>query len=70
MKYILRVGLGRSESGKILDSNTNWYVYQNSIDERENAIRAAITTNRDIYISVNKGKYHKISFDQIRNLKI
>lgn len=70
MKYILRVGLGRSESGKILDSNTNWYVYQNSIDEREAAIRAAITTNRDIYISINKGKYHKISFDQIRNLKI
>ncbi len=67
---IIKVGEGRSSSGKILDHNTQWYAYNKikSIDERKEAIEYAISTKRDIYISGNKKSYRKVTPEQLMNL--
>ena len=66
----IKVGEGRSPSGKILGHNTQWYTYNKikSIDERKEAIEYAMSTNRDIYISENKKSYRKVTPEQLMKL--
>ncbi len=66
----IKVGEGRSPSGKILDRNTCWYGYDKSInyDERLDAIEYAKSTNRNIYISRNNKSYEKITAEQLMYL--
>lgn len=69
---IIRVGEGQTPSGKILDRGTHWYSYnkkgKNIIDEREYAIRYALETNRNIYISSGKKAYFKTTIERLRAL--
>lgn len=53
----IRVGLGRSSSGKILDKDTKWFTDKNE------AINYLATTNKPIFVSVG-GK--EISRDKHR----
>lgn len=68
----IRVGLGRSKSGKILDHGTKWYNYdeKNDIDERSHAIQFASDTGRlfDIYVSSNNKAYRKVTPEQLMNM--
>lgn len=58
----IRVGLGRSRSGKILDRDTKWF-----IDKKE-AIDYWTMTNKPIFVSVGGKKYQEIKIDQLRAL--
>ncbi len=58
----IRVGLGRSLSGKILDKDTRWF-----IDKKE-AIDYWTMTNKPIFVSVGGKKYQEIKIDQLRAL--
>ena len=42
----IRVGLGRSSSGKILDKDTQWFTDKNK------AINYFVSTNKPIFVSV------------------
>ena len=66
----IRVGLGRSKTGKILDSGTQWYNYDTKvgIDERQHAIQFARETGRDIYVSVPNKAYRKVTIEQLMKL--
>ena len=58
----IRVGLGRSRSGKILDRDTRWF-----IDKKE-AIDYWAMNNKPIFVSVGGKKYQEIKIDQLRAL--
>ena len=60
---IIRVGEGRSTSGKILDRETHWY----NINEKEHAIADSIKRNRSLYVSINNKKYIKVSINELNN---
>ena len=55
----IRVGLGRSCSGKILDRDTRWFI------DKEKAIDYWTKTNKPIFVSVGGKKYQKIKIDQL-----
>lgn len=58
----IRVGLGRSSSGKILDKDTKWFTNKNE------AINNFVSTNKPIFISVGGKKYKEINIDQLIKL--
>lgn len=66
----IKVGEGRSSSGKILDGGTQWYTYNSkeNIDERYDAIEYALKTNRNIYISNCNKAYRKVTSEQLMKL--
>lgn len=70
---IIRIGDGQTASGKILDSKTEYYHYAKKgrylADERQDAIEAAIRTGKNIWISASNRAYHKISLEELKNLK-
>lgn len=70
MKAVIKVGNGRSQSGKILDEHTHWYNIdtRNNIDECDNAIEYATFTGRPTFISINQKAYKPITIEQIKNL--
>ena len=59
---IIRVGRGRSKSGKILDKDTKWFI------DKWGAIDFCSKVRKPIYISVNGKKYQKIKIDQLIGL--
>ena len=69
-RIVIRVGEGQTPSGKILDRGTHWYYYnkKEGIDEREDAVKYAIETNRDIYVPVNNKAYQKVTIERLRRL--
>jgi len=60
---IIRIGGGH-------DKGTHWYNYieAQGIDEREHAIKYAIETGKDIYVSISKKPYQKMTIEQLRRL--
>lgn len=67
---VIRIGLGQTESGKILDGNSEWYVINKRTgqNEKDHAIQQHLKTNKPIFISRNGRKYEKITLEQLRNL--
>lgn len=61
---IIKIGEGRSPSGKILDIDTHFY----RLDEKEHAIADAIKTRKNIYVSKNNKKYYQISLNELKEL--
>ena len=59
---IIRLGLGRSRSGKILDKDTKWFTDKNK------AINYFVSTNKPIFVSVGGNKYQEINIDQLIKL--
>lgn len=62
---IIRIGLGRSLSGKILDKETKWFI---SKDESLNYYKSY--TDKHIFISINKTKYKEITYKDLVNLEV
>lgn len=60
---IIRLGLGQTSSGKILDKETHWYVLENDILKDVN-----ISLNKPIFISRNKTKYEEITYKELVDL--
>lgn len=62
---VIRIGLGRSASGKILDKETKWFI---SKDESLNYYKSH--TDKPIFISINKTKYKEISYKDLVKLEV
>ena len=63
---IVRLGLGYTSSGKILDKETHWYNLEN--DKNEILKDVNISLNKPIFISRNKTKYEEIIYNDLVNL--
>lgn len=64
---VIRIGEGRSKSGKILDHNTHWY---NGTDkEIISAMADAKASGKSIYISRNGRAYKEITLKELSNIK-
>lgn len=63
---IVRLGLGQSSSGKILDKHTHWYNLE--FDGKEILNDVNISLNKPIFISKNKTKYKEITYNELVNL--
>lgn len=63
---IIRLGLGQTRSGKILDKQTHWYVLEN--DKNEVLKDVNISLNKHIFISRNKTKYEEITYNELVDL--
>ena len=61
---VIRIGDGRSASGKILDKETTWF----RLEEKEDAIVEAMKTNKRIYVSRNGKRYKEITLEQLKAL--
>lgn len=61
---IIRIGLGRTPYGAILDRDTTWFNYS----EKEHAIEQAIKTKKPIFISEKSKAYREITLEQLQNL--
>jgi hypothetical protein len=69
MSITIRIGLGQTKSGKILDRNTQWYHISAATNGKMAAIKYHDETNKPIFISVNGRAYRKITREQLVNLK-
>lgn len=67
---VIRIGLGQTESGKILDGDTTAFVINKRTgqNEKDHAIAQHLKTNKPIFISRNGRKYEKITLEQLSNL--
>lgn len=67
---VIRIGLGQTKSGKILDRNTTSYVINKRTgqDEKSHAIEQHLKTKKPIFISRNGRKYQEITLAQLREL--
>ena len=63
---IIRLGLGQTSSGKILDKETHWYVLEN--DKNDILKDVNISLNKPIFISRNKTKYEEIMYNKLVDL--
>lgn len=71
MATILRIGLGRSKSGKILDANTIW-LNLNTIEEWRKAVNEWSNkrySGKPIFISKNGRAYKEITATQLLEYK-
>lgn len=67
---VIRIGLGQTKSGKILDRDTTSFVVNKRTgqNEKDHAITQHLATNKPIFISRNGKKYEEITLEQLRNL--
>ena len=63
---VVRLGLGQTSSGKILDKQTHWYVLEN--DKNDILKDVNISLNKPIFISINKTKYEEITYNELVDL--
>lgn len=63
---IVRLGLGHTSSGKILDKETHWYNLEN--DKNDILKEVNISLNKPIFISRNKTKYEEITYNELVDL--
>lgn len=63
---IVRLGLGQTCSGKILDKETHWYNLEN--DKNDILKDVNISLNKPIFISRNKTKYEEITYNKLVDL--
>ena len=67
---VIRIGLGQTKSGKILDRETTSFVINKRTgqNEKDHAIEQHLATNKPIFISRNGRAYQKITLEQLRDL--
>lgn len=63
----VRIGLGRSSSGKILDRDTRWYNLSNE-GAKQLAIIDACESKKPIFVSYSNRKYREITLEQLKEL--
>lgn len=71
MSIVIRIGLGRSKSGKILDRNTKWFSIADKEDWGRCVHEWSLKTNsgKPIFISRNGRAYKEISGVELIKLK-
>ena len=65
---VIRIGLGQTPSGKILDRATQSYIITATRCEKEAALRYHDETKKPIFVKVNGKAYQKITREQLINL--
>jgi hypothetical protein len=65
---VIRIGLGQTPSGKILDGATQSYIITATRCEKEHALEYHDQTKKPIFVKVNGKAYHKITREQLINL--
>lgn len=65
---VIRIGLGQTPSGKILDGATQSYIITATRNEKESALRYHDETKKPIFVKVNGKAYQKITREQLVNL--
>ena len=67
---VIRIGLGQTKSGKILDRDTTAFVINKRTgqNEKDHAIAQHLKTKKPIFISRNGRKYQEITLAQLREL--
>lgn len=68
MGTILKIGLGRSKSGKILDRDTIWLNLNNGEDYNK-AAKEVDNTKKPLFISINEKAYIEITPTQFYQMK-
>ena len=63
--FVIKVGLGQSPSGKILDRKTQYY---RDCNEIKDAIEYARKTKKPMFISISKRKYQPITEEKLLKL--
>jgi hypothetical protein len=65
----IRIGLGQTKSGKILDRNTTYFVInkRSGQNEKDRAIMQHLETKKPIFVTNGRG-YREITLEQLRNL--
>ena len=70
MAQVVRIGQGRSKSGKILDANTKWFSV-NTKEQWEHCIHEwslKENSGKPVYLSKNGRAYKEISGEQLLRL--
>lgn len=57
---VIKIGLGRSKSGKILDKDTKWFT-----SDKLSAIEYHRKTRKPIFIKVGSSAYKEITLEQL-----
>lgn len=68
MSIIIKVGLGQTPSGKILDRDTHFYSITATHCEKQAALDYHDETNKPIFISVSGKKYREITRKELIEL--
>lgn len=66
---IIRIGEGRSPSGKILDKETQW-LNISSLENKLDAIKIVEETKKKIYLLNSHKKYEEITLAQLKAINI
>ena len=64
----IKIGLGQSPSGKVLDRSTHWYGIWADSSEKLDALAYHDKTGKPIFVSYNNQAYHEITREQLINL--
>ena len=65
---VIRIGLGQTPSGKILDRDTHFYSITANHCEKQAALDYHDETKKPIFVKVNGKAYQKITREQLVNL--
>lgn len=68
MGRVLKIGLGRSKSGKILDRETIW-VNINNLEEYDYAAKKVAVTKKPLFLSINGKAYKEITPTQFHEMQ-
>ena len=65
----IRIGLGQTKTGKILDGSTTYFVINKRTgqNEKDNAIRQHLKTKKPIFVTNGRG-YREITLEQLGKL--
>ena len=71
MAITIKIGLGRSKTGKILDRNTKWFSINNIKDWERCVHEWSLKENsgKPLFISKNGGKYKEITGVELIKMK-
>lgn len=64
----IKIGLGQTPSGKVLDRSTHWYSIWADESEKSAAIQYHDETGKPIFVSYNNQAYRKITREELVNL--
>jgi len=65
---VIKIGLGQTKSGKILDRNTQFYAITATHCGKQNALAYHDETRKRIFISINGKAYREITRAQLMEL--
>jgi len=67
MSVVIRIGEGRSKSGKIIDRNAKWFNIKNAKNVAD-AMAEHVKTKKPIYVSYNGRRYRQIDVTKLAEI--